>query len=174
MGLSPFAEQLGVSGVLAALSAGMLIGNWGPHGSITERGGEAIARFWDFAAFLANSVIFLLIGGREANQPFAAYLLPALVGTALALAGRAVAIYPLAALYSRSRLAISGMTRHVLFWGGMRGALALALALASPTDLPEHDALVGAAFAVVAFSIFVQGLTIPRLLRRSGMLEEKT
>jgi CPA1 family monovalent cation:H+ antiporter len=88
-------------------------------------------------------------------------------------AGRAVAIYPLAALYSASKLAINGMTRHLLFWGGLRGALALALALAAPSNLPERDALIGAAFAVVAFSIFVQGLTVPRLLRRSGMLAEK-
>jgi monovalent cation:H+ antiporter, CPA1 family len=168
------AEEFKVSGVLATLSAGMLIGNWGPGRTITERGGEAIIRFWDFAAFLANSIIFLLIGGREANQSFAAYLLPATTGVALALAGRAVAIYPLTMLYDRSKLAINGMTRHLLFWGGLRGALALALALAAPTALPEHDAIIGVAFAVVAFSIFVQGLTVPRLLRRSGMLANET
>jgi CPA1 family monovalent cation:H+ antiporter len=62
------------------------------------------------------------------------------------------------------------MTRHLLFWGGLRGALALALALAAPHNVPEYDALVGAAFAVVAFSIFIQGLTVPWMLRRSGML----
>jgi CPA1 family monovalent cation:H+ antiporter len=164
------AEELGVSNVLATLAAGMVIGNWGRQRSLSERGSEAVIRFWDFAAFLANSIIFLLIGGREANLPFAAYLPPAAVGTALALAGRAAAIYPLSALYSRSKLAIAGMTRHVLFWGGLRGALALALALAAPANLPEHDALIGAAFAVVAFSIFIQGLTVPYLLRRTGML----
>ena len=134
-------------------------------------GGEATIRFWDFAAFLANSIIFLLIGGREADQPFVAYLYPALIGTVLALAGRAVAIYPIGALYARTGLAIGGMTRHLLFWGGLRGALALALALTVPATVPERDALVGAAFAVVAFSIFVQGLTMPALLRRSGMLK---
>ena len=166
------AEEFNVSSVLAALAAGMTVGNWGRRRWLSERGGEAVIRFWDFAAFLANSVIFLLIGGREANLPFAAYLFPALVGTALALAGRAAAIYPLSTIYSRSKLAIVGMTRHLLFWGGLRGALALALALASPAKLPEHDALVGTAFAVVAFSIFIQGLTVPGLLRRSGMLAD--
>ncbi|HEY5048014.1 MAG TPA: sodium:proton antiporter [Rhizomicrobium sp.] len=164
------AEQFKVSSVLATLAAGMVVGNWGRPRSFSERGGEAVTRFWDFAAFLANSVIFLLIGGREAKLPFAAYVLPALVGTALALAGRAASIYPLSAIYSRTKLAMTGMTRHILFWGGLRGALALALALAAPSSLPEHDALVGVAFAVVAFSIFIQGLTVPRLLRRSRML----
>lgn len=167
------AEKMGFSPVLAALAAGMVVGNWGQGRGLSERGGEAVIRFWDFAAFLANSVIFLLIGGREAKLPFAVYLVPALIGTALALAGRAVAIYPLSMLYSRSQLAITGMTRHILFWGGLRGALGLALALASPPSLKEHDALVSAAFAVVAFSIFIQGLTVPTLLRRSGMLAKE-
>jgi CPA1 family monovalent cation:H+ antiporter len=166
------AEEFKVSGVLATLAAGMLVGNRGNQRSLRERGGEAVVRFWDFAAFLANSVIFLLIGGREANLPFAAYILPSLVGTVLALAGRAASIYALSPIYSRTRLAITGMTRHLLFWGGLRGALALALALTAPASLPEHDALIGAAFAVVAFSIFIQGLTVPRLLRRSGMLAD--
>jgi CPA1 family monovalent cation:H+ antiporter len=165
------ADKLGVSAVLATLSAGMAVGNFGPSRSLTERGGEALVRFWDFAAFLANSMIFLLIGTREADHPFTDYLAAAAIGTLLALAGRAAAIYPLSALYRRSRLAVSGMARHLLFWGGLRGALALALALAAPTTLPERDALIGVAFAVVAFSIFVQGLTVPSLLRRSGLME---
>lgn len=164
------AEELGVSAVLATLSAGMVVGNLGQGRIISKQDREALIRFWDFAAFLANSVIFLLIGTREANNPFTAYLYTAGIATLLALAGRAVAIYPLSALYARSKLAITGMTRHILFWGGMRGALALALALAAPAALPERDELIGAAFAVVAFSIFVQGLTVPSLLRRSGLL----
>jgi CPA1 family monovalent cation:H+ antiporter len=166
------AEELGVSAILATMSAGMVVGNLGPGRSLTERGGEAMIRFWDFAAFLANSVIFLLIGTREAAQPFTAYLYAAAIGTMLALAGRAVAIYPLSALYAGSELAITGMTRHILFWGGLRGALALALALAVPAALPERDAIIGVAFAVVAFSIFVQGMTVPVLLRRSGLLAD--
>jgi len=88
----------------------------------------------------------------------------------LALGGRAVAIYPVGALFFRSDLAMDKDTRHLLFWGGLRGALALALALAVPKSLPEHDVLIGVAFAVVAFSVFVQGLTFPALLRRSGLL----
>lgn len=161
------AEELHVSGVLATLAAGMLVGNRGRGRAISDRGSDAMIRFWDFAAFLANSVIFLLIGSREAAQPIAAYLLPAAVGTALVLGGRAIAIYPIAGLFRGSPLAVNGITQHILFWGGLRGALALALALAAPDALPEHDALIGVAFAVVAFSIFVQGLTVPRLLKRA-------
>jgi CPA1 family monovalent cation:H+ antiporter len=168
------AEKLGVSGVLATLAAGMLVGNVGAARSLTERGGEALIRFWDFAAFLANSIIFLLIGSREAEQSILAFLWPAAIGTVLVLAGRGVAIYPITALFARTRFSVDGQTRNILFWGGLRGALALALALAAPRSLPEHDALIGVAFAVVAFSIFVQGSTMPRLLRRAAQSEAKT
>jgi len=164
------AQAVGGSGVLATLAAGMLIGNKRHGRGLTDRGGEAIIRFWDFAAFIANSLIFILIGSRAASQSFATYLGPAAIGIVLALGGRAVAIYPVGALFARTALAMDLQTRHLLFWGGLRGALALALALAAPASLPEHAALVGVALAVVAFSIFVQGLTVPRLLRRSGLL----
>jgi CPA1 family monovalent cation:H+ antiporter len=164
------AQALDVSGVLATLSAGMLVGNRGRSAILTDRGGEATIRFWDFAAFIANSIIFILIGSRAADQPLISYLWPASIGIVLALCGRAVAIYPVGALFLRTSLVMDKSTRHLLFWGGLRGALALALALAVPRSLPEHDALIGVAFAVVAFSVFVQGLTFPALLRRSGLL----
>lgn len=162
------AEDLHVSGVLATLSAGMLIGNRGQRRALSEVGGRAIIRFWEFAAFLANSVVFLLIGSREASQPIAAFWLPAAIGTVTVLAGRAAAIYPITPFFARTRMATDKLTRHILFWGGLRGAMALALALGAPESLPEHDALVSVAFAVVAFSIFVQGLTMPLLLRKSA------
>jgi CPA1 family monovalent cation:H+ antiporter len=161
------AERLGVSGVLATLAAGMLVGNRGRRHALTEAGQGAMIRFWDFAAFLANSIIFLLIGSREAAQPIAAYWMPAAIATVLTLAGRAAAIYPITQLFARTPLATDRLTQHILFWGGLRGALGLALALAAPAALPERDELIGVAFAVVAFSIFVQGLTVPRLLRRA-------
>ncbi len=61
--------------------------------------------------------------------------------------------------------------QHVLFWGGLRGALALALVLALPQDVPQRGEIVVTAFAVVAFSIFIQGITMPLLVRRLGLLD---
>jgi CPA1 family monovalent cation:H+ antiporter len=167
------AEKIGVSGVLATLAAGMLVGNWRSGRQLTDRGREAMIRFWDFAAFLANSVIFLLIGSREATQPIASYLLPAAIGIALVLLGRVAAIYPIAFLFDRTALRLDWMTRHILFWGGLRGGLAMALAMAAPAALAEHEELISVAFAVVAFSIFVQGLTMPRLLRKAGVDQQQ-
>jgi len=81
-------------------------------------------------------------------------------------AGRALAVYPLSALFSRSTLQISRNHQHILFWGGLRGALALALALGLPPEIAHREAITAVAFAVVACSIFVQGLTMVPLLRK--------
>jgi len=91
----------------------------------------------------------------------------------LVLLGRALAVYTMCAAFARSRLAVDPRHQHVLVWGGLRGALALALVLALPEDLPQRGAIVVVAFAVVAFSIFVQGTTTPWLIRRLKLTGEK-
>jgi len=113
-----------------------------------------------------NSLIFMLIGIRAAYQFFTGLLLPIMIAIVLMFAGRALAIYPLSVLFSRSALQISSNDQHILFWGGLRGALALALALGLPPQLPERGTIITVAFAVVAFCIFVQGLTMVPLLRK--------
>jgi CPA1 family monovalent cation:H+ antiporter len=166
------AEYFHFSGVLAALTAGLVVGNYRSSAAISDSGWHALGSFWEYVAFIANSLIFLLIGAQEAQQHFSGLWLPALVGIVLVTCGRAVAIYPLCAAFARSRLSIQRRDQHILFWGGLRGALALALALALPENFLHHDAIVTITFAVVAFSIFVQGLTITLLLRRLGQIPE--
>jgi CPA1 family monovalent cation:H+ antiporter len=165
------AEHYHCSGVLAALAAGLVVGNFRSSGSISAAGRDALGPFWEYLAFVANSLIFLLIGAQEAQQDFAGLWIPVLAAIALVTLGRAVAIYPLCALFARSRLRVDIRDQHVLFWGGLRGALALALALSIPEDLPHHDAIVVITFAVVAFSVFAQGLTITPLMQWLGQLK---
>ncbi|MBC7877946.1 MAG: sodium:proton antiporter [Anaerolineales bacterium] len=160
------AEHFHVSGVLATLVAGLLTGNIGSLGSFSDKGREAVESFWEYIAFVANSLIFILIGIREARQDFTNLILPIGVAVVLVLVGRAIAVYPLSALFSRSALKVSTGHQHTLFWGGLRGALALALALGLPPELPQREAIVTVAFGVVAFSIFAQGLTMVPLLRK--------
>ena len=163
------AEHYHLSGVLATLTAGLVVGNFRSLRLITDAGRHALEPFWEYAAFVANSLIFLLIGAQEAQQHFKNLWVPVWVAVLLVTLGRAVAIYPLCAMFAGSRLRVDMRQQHVLFWGGLRGALALALALALPPDLPRHDDIVTITFAVVAFSIFVQGLSITPLLRRLGL-----
>ncbi|MGI4791033.1 MAG: cation:proton antiporter [Janthinobacterium lividum] len=166
------AAHLGFSGVLATVSAGLLLGNAGVLGSdedavLSQRGREVVIAFWDFAAFAANSLIFLLIGLDAARRSFAHLGLMALtLAIGLTLLGRAAAVYPLSGLFARSQLKISYPHQHLLFWGGMRGALALALALSLPQTVVYRDQIILAAFGVVAFSVIVQGITMPLLLKR--------
>lgn len=167
------AEHFHCSGVLATLTAGLIVGNWGFLGSISDDGRHGVLNHWEFVAFLINSVIFLLIGGQSAGMPIAAVLTAAAIATALSLAGRAATVYPVTLAFARTRLRVPWGYKHVLFWGGLRGALALALALALPTSLPEREEMIAVAFAVVAFSILVQGLTMPWLIGRLGLREDQ-
>jgi monovalent cation:H+ antiporter, CPA1 family len=163
------AEHFHLSGVLATLATGLIIGNVG-HLAISKRGRETVEEFWEYAAFVANSLIFLLIGMRVAHQNYRFVWLPALIAIVLVTLGRALAIYPCSLLFARSTLRVKPQHQHILFWGGLRGALALALALGLPAEIPGREEIITVAFAVVAFSIFVQGLTITPLLRRMGEL----
>lgn len=165
------AEHFGMSGVLATITAGLVMGNLRKFGTITPAGKVAVQAFWEYAAFVANSLIFLLIGMREAHQNFRDIWLAAAAAIALVTLGRAAAIYPCCLLFARSSLKVSRKHQHVLFWGGLRGALALALALGLPEGLPRREEIVATSFAVVAFSVFVQGLTMAPFLRRMGEIE---
>jgi len=160
------AERFHVSGVLASLVAGLLTGNIGALGSITDKGRDAVESFWEFIAFVVNSLIFMLIGIREAHQDFTNFAVPITIAIIIVLVGRAVTIYPLSVLFSRSPLQLKPSHQHILFWGGLRGALALALALGLPSEIPQREAIVTVAFGVVALSIFTQGLTMVPLLRK--------
>ncbi|MGD9656259.1 MAG: cation:proton antiporter [Methylocystis sp.] len=170
------AEHLHLSGVLATVTAGLVMGNLGilsekEGGYISLRGREFVLSFWDFAAFLANSVVFLLIGADVATIPFGAVgFAPLALAIATVLCARAIVVYPLSSVFLASRWKITFREQHVLWWGGLRGALALALALSLPDSLPQRDVIVATTFAVVGFSIVVQGLTMPLLLRVLGFL----
>jgi CPA1 family monovalent cation:H+ antiporter len=170
------AEYFDVSGVLATVTAGLTIGNLdllsvNEESYLSLKGREFVSSFWEFAAFLANSIVFLLIGVDVAAMPFEAYGPGVLLtSVALVLVARGLVVYPLSFLFHRSRWAISLREQHVLWWGGLRGALGLALALSLPATLPLRHEIVVVTFGVVAFSIVVQGLTMPFLLRRLGFL----
>lgn len=160
------AEHFGFSGVLATTVAGLIVGNLGPQRGMTERGHLAAERFWEFAAFVANSLLFLLMGARIAGASYLPILGAALAAILFVTAGRAASVYGVMGLFARSDRRLDAGSQHLLVWGGLRGALGLALALGLPDDLPLRKEVVGVTFAVVAFSTIVQGMTMPSLLRR--------
>ena len=166
------AEHVHASGIISALTAGLLIGSGGQR-FISDEGNQRVRWAWDYFAFLANSFVFILIGMNVANQPLHRLGSAAAVAAILlVLAGRAVSIYPVSAFFRWSRWRLKPSFQHTLFWGGLRGALALALALAVPVQVAERNAIILTAFVVVAFSILVQGLTMPWLIRRLELNRE--
>ena len=158
------AEDFHASGVLSTLTVGIVIGNFGLPFAYSDKGRAFIMDFWEYIAFIANSIIFFLIGVREAYQDFLNAISVVIIAVIVVTLGRALAIYPLSMLFGRSKLRIEKDHQHILFWGGLRGALALALALGLPEDLQYREQIITAAFGVVAFSVFVQGLTMTPLL----------
>ena len=164
------AEHVHASGIISALAAGLMVGNIGWAGPISEAGRAHVRSAWEYFAFVANSFVFILIGMNAANQPLRQLgSAAAAIAIIAVLAGRAVSLYPLAALFSGSRWRLPASYQHTLFWGGLRGALALALALAVPQTVTERGAIIVTAFVVVAFSILVQGLTMPWLIKHFGL-----
>jgi CPA1 family monovalent cation:H+ antiporter len=159
------AERFHASGIMSALTAGLVIGSMGTR-FLSREGADRVHRAWEYFAFLANSFVFILIGMNTAHQPRELISASALIAVVLVLAGRALSIYPLSALFARTRWRLPASFQHTLFWGGLRGALALALALAVPASVPERNAIIVTAFVVVAFSILVQGLTMPWVIQR--------
>ena len=174
------AENLHLSGVLATVAAGLLMGNLGvlredeKLNIISPDGRSFVIGLWEFAAFIANSLIFLLIGLKVAAMPLTGIGAGALlIAIGLVLAGRALTVYPLCLLFRPSTWAIPISEQHVLWWGGLRGALALALALALPASFLFYNEILITTFGVVVFSVVVQGLTMPFLLQMLGLLPKK-
>jgi CPA1 family monovalent cation:H+ antiporter len=166
------AEQVHVSGVLAVVAAGVVSGNMSPRGmSPTTK--IVLFNFWEYLAFLVNSLVFLLIGIRVNVPQVIAHIVPIMVAVGAVLASRAIVVYGLLWLghSSGSKVHVPLSWRHVLFWGGLRGAIGLALALSLPVGLPERDLLEVMTFGVVLFTLLGQGTTIQFLLKRLGLTE---
>jgi monovalent cation:H+ antiporter, CPA1 family len=163
------AESLHQSGVLATLISGLVMGKRNTVNTITKKGREAVETVLEYTVFAANSFIFLFIGIQQARREYDAMLVPIGIAITVVMLGRAVAVYSCCMLFSRSSLQIELRHQHILFWGGLRGALALALAMGLPPGVPRREEIITVCFAVVAFSIFIQGATMTPLLRRLGI-----
>jgi monovalent cation:H+ antiporter, CPA1 family len=159
------AFHLHLSGVIATASAGLILGNFGSKRGMSPRTRAAMQSFWEYISFVMNSLIFLLIGleihVRELLRNWASVMLA--IGAVLL--GRVLSVYLLVPLSNRFGEKISFRWRHVVVWGGLRGALALALALSLQGTFPYREQILNLTFGVVIFSILVQGLTIKPLLK---------
>lgn len=162
------ADSFHLSGILACVVTGILIGNSETFLRFSPKGRDVLMAIWETVVFIINSIIFILIGIRIAHQNFLSDWKSVLIAIIVVLLSRAGSVYPLSALFRWSNYRVDASHQHILFWGGLRGPLALALSLGLPENFPGKDKIVSVSFAVVAFSIIAQGLTISPILKRFG------
>jgi monovalent cation:H+ antiporter, CPA1 family len=153
-----------LSGIIATASAGLIVGNLGTKDCSTQTR-TALESFWAYVAFIMNSLVFLLIGLEIHVDALLRSWRPALLSVVAVLVGRAFSVYLLVPVSNALTEKIPVRWQHVIVWGGLRGALALALALSLDNTFPDRARLLDLTFGGVVFSILVQGLTIKPLLR---------
>jgi len=168
------AEQMGASGVISVVVAGLIIGNYGTKLAMSEQTVQTINTFWESIDFIINSIVFLLIGfelqdigGLEALVK--GEVLLAVGATFLAImVARGLMVYPTALTIGKHW---PKGWKHVVFWSGLKGSIPLALVLGLPSGELKQT-LVPIAFGVVLVSLLLQGLTVGPLIRKTGVASD--
>jgi monovalent cation:H+ antiporter, CPA1 family len=163
-------EVLGFSGVMATVAAGIIVG------SMTESRADRAVReilreLWDALAFVANALLFLFIGLALDFSQLAENLEAILVAVAAVLVARPLAVVPLVWILERMHVVpgVGARSSAVLVWGGLRGGVALALALALPAEVPARETIVAATGGVVLATLLVNATTIKTLVHILGL-----
>jgi monovalent cation:H+ antiporter, CPA1 family len=154
-------EDLGGSGVIGVVTVGLILGNFGSRIGMNPRTRIIVSEFWEFLAFFVNSIVFLLIGDQIRFDILQANLSIITVTIAAMVLMRAIAIYFLGGLSNLLvKSEIPWRDQTILWWGGLRGSVSIALALSVPATLPRREEIIATVFGVVLFTLLVQGLTI--------------
>lgn len=159
------AQWIGVSGPIAVVVAGILIGNHATRYAMSEQTRANVGMFWSLVDELLNALLFLLIGFAVLSvEPSQVSLAAMLLAVPLSLLVRLVSVsVPVVLLNFRAAHAARSIA--VLTWGGLRGGISVALALTLPHNAVRGE-LLTVCYAIVVFTIVVQGLTMPRLIAR--------
>ncbi|TYL37929.1 sodium:proton antiporter [Natronococcus pandeyae] len=166
------ADALGASGAIAAVVAGLLIGDRGETEALDPQTRITVATTWGAVAFLLNTLLFVLIGLETPIDAFVDNAGLVLVAFVLVVLSRFVVVYPLVTVANRWLAdPLSRSSQHVVGWSGLHASIPIALVLGLPADLPIalREELRVLVFGVAAFSLLVQGLTIAPLLERLGI-----
>lgn len=177
-----FAEILHVSGPLAMVVSGIMIGNWTRYIGFSKESEEHLDHFWELVDEFLNGVLFLLIGMSMLLFQFHQedWILMA-ISIPLVLASRYLSVFLPYIGFKRFRT-YNPLSVNILTWGGLRGGLALAMALAIPAgiiiipdkNIDVREIILVMTYSVVVFSILVQGSTITRMIEKAKKLEKDT
>jgi len=168
------AEELGGSGVIAVVSTGLILGNFGSRIGMSPRTRLSVSEFWDFVAFFVNSIVFLLIGDQVVFAGLIENLNTILIAIVVMSLARVVSIFGLSAVsnwWAGSNITVPNQL--ILWWGGLRGSVSVALALSVPVTLADREIIIDIIFGVMLFTLLVQGLTTKPLLQALNLLGEQ-
>ncbi|WP_420645580.1 Na+/H+ antiporter [Candidatus Leptofilum sp.] len=169
-------DELHFSGILAVVAAGLMVGNIGlENTSPTTK--LTLDNFWEFLSFVVNSLVFLLIGLEIELAQLQPNIIPILVAVMAIILSRGLIIYVFSWIYGRfqPRNRIPLNFQHVMYWGGLRGAISLALALSIENAVFGSDVALELrvmTFGVVLFTLLVQGMTIEKLISRLKLADK--
>ena len=170
------AQSVDTSGALACVAAGLIHGSYGRNVGMSNRTRRLLDDLWEYFGFVGNAVVFLLVGFSANLASLLASGGAVLISIVIVFASRVLVVTgpPLLLRLSRRVQAVTSRgERAILIWGGLRGALTITLALALPAGFPERRLLLAMAFGVVLFTLLVQGLTLPLVVKRSVFGEAK-
>lgn len=160
-----------VSGVIATVTAGLLIGNRGAEYAMSPQTKISVFNTWDTAAFLVNTLIFVLIGAKTPIHQMVDNWQLIAIAIVLTIFVRTLTVYPFTAAVNRfSRRDIPFSYQHVMVWGGLHASIPIALVLGLPSNFPHISELRSMVFGVAAFSLVVQGLSMSNLLDYLGII----
>ncbi len=159
------AEHFEVSGVISVICAGLMVGNYGTQIGMSATTRVSVRDFWEYVAFIINSVVFFIIGLEVSIVNIFKNFHFIILAIVCVLLGRIVSILILTPFLNKIDRKIDFKWQSVLIWGGVRGALAMALALAIPKGYEFRQIILIMTFGVVGFSLIVQGLSIKWLLK---------
>ncbi|MEM8613052.1 MAG: sodium:proton antiporter [Cyanobacteria bacterium P01_H01_bin.105] len=170
------AEELGGSGVIAVVTTALILGNFGSRIGMNPRTRLVVSEFWEFLAFFVNSIVFLLIGDQVRFSSLSTYADSIAVAIATMLIARLISVFGLSFfsnMITSDSEDISWQGQTVLWWGGLRGSVSVALALSVPAALAERDEIISIVFGVMLFTLLVQGLTAKPLLEALDLLGDQ-
>ncbi len=167
-------EELGGSGVIGVVTVGIILGNFGSRIGMNPRTRLLVSEFWDFLAFFVNSIVFLLIGDQIKFSSLGDSLNLIAVAIAAVVLTRIIVIYGLSGLSNwLASVKINLREQTVLWWGGLRGSVSIALALSVPEILPGRQEIIETVFGVVLFTLLVQGLTTKWFLEKLDLIGDQ-